>query len=68
MSRVLFVSALLVIGGVSAQETLEDRIQMVFGGTNNSSVVTTTVPSTTTARAGFDVIVQPDPIVEVSSY
>lgn len=56
---IVLTAFLLVCGG---QETLEDRIQTVFGAaptgavSNNSSAI---------PRAGFDVIVQPDPVVEV---
>lgn len=57
VAGLVLVSILLVHTG--AQETVEQRIETVFGGSNSIN--------NQSQRAGFDVIVQPDPIVEVRS-
>lgn len=62
----IIIATLLLIACVAAQETLEDRIQMVFGSANSTTSTMPLPASTANPRAGFDVIVQPDPIVEVS--
>lgn len=62
--ELISLSTLLIIAGVTGQETLEDRIQVVFGRTNLTAPMADN--SNITQTVGFDVIVQPDPIVEVS--
>lgn len=64
MKSIIVVTLLLT--ACAAQETLEDRIEMVFGSVNSTTSATLLPGASTTFRAGFDVIVQPDPIVEVS--
>lgn len=59
-SILIVLSAFLLV--CSGQETLEDRIQTVFGAASTVGVPNN---SSTIPRAGFDVIVQPDPVVEV---
>ena len=61
ITAIVLVQCYMILGA-SAQETLEQRIETVFGtATNNSFAL-----DTSTQTVGFDVIVQPDPIVEVS--
>lgn len=64
----IIIFAVLLCGvAVSGQETLDDRIQAVFG--NASALNNNTLSEgieIMNERAGFDVIVQPEPIVEVS--
>lgn len=67
MSPKVLLAALLLAVSVTSQETLEDRIQTVFGAAPNNTAEPGLATSTANPRAGFDVVVQPDPIVEVSA-
>lgn len=54
-----------LLGRVHAQDSLEQRLEAIFGNTTVPTRAPGNSSTTTTPRAGFDVIVQPDPIVEV---
>lgn len=64
LAHLVIIGATLAAVRVNGQQSLEDRIQTIFGNsvaTRNGSAAA----SSLNTRLGFDVIVQPEPIVEV---
>lgn len=55
-NQIFLLAIVLIAWSVSAQDTVEQRLETIFG--NATAVADNSSP-------GFDVIVQPDPIVEV---
>lgn len=52
--------------GQTVNETLNDRIQAVFGTALNNNSISDESAALLDERVGFDVIVEPEPLVEVS--